>query len=255
MAYRKLETRVPSYLDEVLGKVSSLPNDLKQHFSKIRELDARCVALQAEAERLNEECQERGQSKSRSTESLKNIWKELEETQREMIALTDQKVKLAEKAYDSVDRNVRQLDEKLREFEAHLRAEGKWPLNVQDRRVSIGSGSTLKSSRERSERKLSNLAVIEDMPVDPNEPRYCYCNQVSYGEMIACDNTNCPYEWFHFQCVGLTSAPEGLVDKFVQNKLTKFGISWSCYEYCIIAGFIVLCSHVGGQSSCLEPLE
>lgn len=24
--------------------------------------------------------------------------------------------------------------------------------------------------------------------VDPKEPTYCYCNQVSYGEMIACDN-------------------------------------------------------------------
>lgn len=23
---------------------------------------------------------------------------------------------------------------------------------------------------------------------DPNEPRYCLCNQVSYGEMVACDN-------------------------------------------------------------------
>lgn len=23
---------------------------------------------------------------------------------------------------------------------------------------------------------------------DPNEPRYCICNQVSYGEMVACDN-------------------------------------------------------------------
>lgn len=27
-----------------------------------------------------------------------------------------------------------------------------------------------------------------DLPVDPNEPTYCYCGQVSYGEMIACDN-------------------------------------------------------------------
>lgn len=26
------------------------------------------------------------------------------------------------------------------------------------------------------------------MPVDPNEPTYCLCNQVSYGEMIGCDN-------------------------------------------------------------------
>lgn len=27
-----------------------------------------------------------------------------------------------------------------------------------------------------------------DLPVDPNEPTYCFCNQVSYGEMVACDN-------------------------------------------------------------------
>lgn len=27
-----------------------------------------------------------------------------------------------------------------------------------------------------------------DLPVDPNEPTYCICNQVSYGEMVACDN-------------------------------------------------------------------
>ena len=25
---------------------------------------------------------------------------------------------------------------------------------------------------------------------DPNEPRYCLCNQVSYGEMVGCDNND-----------------------------------------------------------------
>lgn len=30
---------------------------------------------------------------------------------------------------------------------------------------------------------------VLDMPVDPNEPTYCVCQQVSYGEMIGCDNT------------------------------------------------------------------
>lgn len=33
--------------------------------------------------------------------------------------------------------------------------------------------------------------------------------QVSYGEMIGCDNDLCPIEWFHFQCVALTSKPKG----------------------------------------------
>lgn len=31
---------------------------------------------------------------------------------------------------------------------------------------------------------------VLDMPVDPNEPTYCLCHQVSYGEMIGCDNTD-----------------------------------------------------------------
>lgn len=41
------------------------------------------------------------------------------------------------------------------------------------------------------------------------EPVYCFCQSVSYGDMIACDNQACPYEWFHFPCVGLLQKPEG----------------------------------------------
>ena len=48
-----------------------------------------------------------------------------------------------------------------------------------------------------------------DWAYDPNEPRYCICNQVSYGEMVGCDNEDCPIEWFHYGCVGLTQAPKG----------------------------------------------
>ena len=42
-----------------------------------------------------------------------------------------------------------------------------------------------------------------DLAVDPNEPTYCICNRVSFGDMIACENESCPVEWFHFECVGL----------------------------------------------------
>ena len=47
----------------------------------------------------------------------------------------------------------------------------------------------------------------DDEDVDGAEPRYCYCNQVSYGEMVACDMESCPREWFHLDCVGLSKAP------------------------------------------------
>jgi len=50
---------------------------------------------------------------------------------------------------------------------------------------------------------------VLDMPVDPNEPTYCTCQQVSYGEMIGCDNQDCPIEWFHFGCMDLSHKPKG----------------------------------------------
>lgn len=48
----------------------------------------------------------------------------------------------------------------------------------------------------------------DDMEVDdPDEPRYCYCNRVSFGEMVGCDGAQCKREWFHLECVGLRNAP------------------------------------------------
>lgn len=44
---------------------------------------------------------------------------------------------------------------------------------------------------------------------DLQEPVYCICRQVSYGDMIGCDNPSCPIEWFHYACVGLTAPPKG----------------------------------------------
>lgn len=47
----------------------------------------------------------------------------------------------------------------------------------------------------------------EDFDENGEEPLYCYCQQVSYGEMVACDAEDCPREWFHLECVGLGRAP------------------------------------------------
>ena len=42
-----------------------------------------------------------------------------------------------------------------------------------------------------------------------DDKKYCLCHNVSYGDMVACDNDDCPYEWFHWSCVGLKSEPNG----------------------------------------------
>ncbi|KAL5334861.1 inhibitor of growth proteins N-terminal histone-binding-domain-containing protein [Aspergillus crustosus] len=38
---------------------------------------------------------------------------------------------------------------------------------------------------------------------------YCTCRTVSHGDMVACDNEDCKFEWFHWKCVGLTREPVG----------------------------------------------
>lgn len=41
-----------------------------------------------------------------------------------------------------------------------------------------------------------------ELAVDPNEPLYCSCQRVSFGDMVACEAETCPIEWFHYECVG-----------------------------------------------------
>ena len=82
-------------------------------------------------------------------------------------------------------------------------------------------GFTSRSSRARREADYDmddddgNRSAVGDGEIsdevgeDGEEPRYCYCNGVSYGDMVACDNEKCPIEWFHWNCVGLSAEPKG----------------------------------------------
>jgi len=54
----------------------------------------------------------------------------------------------------------------------------------------------------------TNSTVDDEDDIDENEPRYCFCNRVSFGEMVGCDGPNCKREWFHLECVGLKVAPK-----------------------------------------------
>lgn len=82
-------------------------------------------------------------------------------------------------------------------------------LNCLLNRIGVNPSGFIKSETETDEGDEDGLGDGLDMPVDPNEPTYCLCHQVSYGEMIGCDNMDCPIEWFHFACVGLTTKPKG----------------------------------------------
>ena len=79
----------------------------------------------------------------------------------------------------------------------------------QRKKESVSSGSGSQETGEGGVEVAGEHSSVADWNCDPNEPRYCLCNQVSYGEMVGCDNDKCPIEWFHYGCVGLTEAPKG----------------------------------------------
>ncbi|XP_053615556.1 inhibitor of growth protein 2 [Plodia interpunctella] len=66
-----------------------------------------------------------------------------------------------------------------------------------------------KKRKARQAAQRSETPPEEADAIDPDEPRYCLCDQISFGEMILCDNDLCPIEWFHFSCVSLTTKPKG----------------------------------------------
>lgn len=44
---------------------------------------------------------------------------------------------------------------------------------------------------------------------DNSDKLYCICQRPEYGKMVCCDNNQCKYIWFHYQCVGIKRAPKG----------------------------------------------
>ncbi|XP_057312914.1 inhibitor of growth protein 1-like [Hydractinia symbiolongicarpus] len=66
-----------------------------------------------------------------------------------------------------------------------------------------------KQTKVKKKKKKERETTLDDLPVDPDEPVYCVCNSISYGDMIGCDNEECQIEWFHFGCVNLTHKPKG----------------------------------------------
>ncbi|KAK0052411.1 inhibitor of growth protein 3 [Biomphalaria pfeifferi] len=79
----------------------------------------------------------------------------------------------------------------------------------QQHSTTSANASQPSTPRVTETEEMSTDVQVDEWTADPNEPRYCLCNQVSYGEMVGCDNNDCPIEWFHYGCVGLSQAPKG----------------------------------------------
>lgn len=58
---------------------------------------------------------------------------------------------------------------------------------------------------------LAKEAVVhekkEEVVKSADSQRYCYCNGPDVGDMVQCDGRRCARGWFHFKCLGITTAP------------------------------------------------
>eukprot|EP00299_Pterocystis_sp_00344_P009357 c3915_g1_i1.p1 GENE.c3915_g1_i1~~c3915_g1_i1.p1 ORF type:complete len:166 (+),score=33.24 c3915_g1_i1:217-714(+) len=125
-----------------------------------------------------------------NSEEDKEALQKIETQHKECLKLCKEKIDLANRAYDVIDNHIRRLDDYLSRFENELRETG---------------GAESQKDNQTKEDDSKDV----DMPIDPNEPTYCICHRVSFGEMVACDNPECKVEWFHFECVGLKKQPKG----------------------------------------------
>jgi len=219
------------YLEHYLESIESLPYDLQRNFSLQRDLDQRAHELLAEIDTLCEMYV--AKVRDMTSKDRKEHFEKIEELFAKSREYGDDKVQLAVQTYEMVDKHIRRLDSDLARFEEELKLQ----RQQQQQQSSEEDGKKDKSRKRKSEKGVSSskkkksknndaeeqLAMtsatplitmatdmnVLDMPVDPNEPTYCLCQQVSYGEMIGCDNFECPIEWFHFGCVGLTTKPKG----------------------------------------------
>lgn len=64
------------------------------------------------------------------------------------------------------------------------------------------------SKRKRADDEDEDEGEKRDSPSYQGDRKYCYCDGVSSGEMVACDGDHCVREWFRLECLGLDSPPK-----------------------------------------------
>uniref|UniRef100_A0A1J3H526 PHD finger protein ING n=1 Tax=Noccaea caerulescens TaxID=107243 RepID=A0A1J3H526_NOCCA len=219
-----------SFAEEFEANLVSLAHVLQKKYALLRDLDKSLQENQRQNEqRCEKEIEDirRGRAGNVTANTpLTQFSEEALDEQKHSVRIADEKVALAMQGYDLVDMHVQQLDQYMKKSDEEMRKEKEIAAesNVESSGEAGKAGEGRRGGRKKTRLAtaaastaaaaaattgMSSSGMDLDLPVDPNEPTYCICNQVSYGEMIACDNNECKIEWFHFGCVGLKEQPKG----------------------------------------------
>ncbi|CAG2248616.1 inhibitor of growth protein 1-like [Mytilus galloprovincialis] len=228
-----------TYLENYLDTMDNLPDDLQRVVTQMRELDIQCKDILADIDVHHETYKTEPESSPAKRKAMIAMQRALIKCQE----IGDEKLMLLACITDHIENRARQLEQdrenldpnsgrdqekEEREVIVHppkqIKQEDK-PEKVpvkRQRRQKTNNDSIIreeirmdekdkgpKKKKKRKAKKEQTPTSPIDPPIDPDEPTYCLCNQVSYGEMIGCDNDLCVIEWFHFNCVGLVNKPKG----------------------------------------------
>ncbi|KAL7315812.1 hypothetical protein PS15m_004983 [Mucor circinelloides] len=224
---------VASYLTEYSDTVEALPLELQRNYTLIRQLDESAEELLAQVAAESKSLTR--PQKKLTTEERKKRLEHIGQLLNETLKKGEEKLALAKSTYDTVDRHCTRLDNDLQKIEDEqligpgrtaattLSTPAKRDISSVEDATPRKQTSRKKSRKAYAEKKADEstfsqedaiqqaqaAASLSDLPIDPNEPLYCYCSQVSFGEMVACDSGDCEIEWFHLECVGLKTPPKG----------------------------------------------
>ncbi|KAK1890445.1 Inhibitor of growth protein 2 [Dissostichus eleginoides] len=236
-----------NYVEDYLECVESLPLDIQRNVSLLREIDAKYQEVLREVDEVFEKYkhEQDGAQRKRLQVQLQRALISSQELGDEKIHVVTQMTELVENRSRQMDSHSLCLQEpseaerlpterrtSIQELPAPERTSARRPrrqrnsesrdsshpsangslVDDQVEELSIPPPREKKSKSAKKKKRKSKQerdASPVDFAIDPNEPTYCLCEQVSYGEMIGCDNDQCPIEWFHFSCVGLTYKPKG----------------------------------------------
>ena len=209
--------------DEFIESLESLPIDLSRNLRLLRELDTKSLGLKSECSDVAKSYQT-----SESHDEKYNLIQTLNDLQSRRLLNADEKITLANQAYEMVEKHIRRLDDVLEELinqptivPANNSRKKKRTISTHDEKDNqkkrrkldqplnqVQNKTAMKKKEQHDMNKVEPIG-LDLFPIDPYEPKYCICNQVSFGRMIACDNPQCPIEWFHFACVKLEEEPKG----------------------------------------------
>jgi vacuolar-type H+-ATPase subunit I/STV1 len=195
-----------SRLKDFLESVSGIPIDVNRNMRLMRELDYKFAKTKEKLENLQNSYLINSRGKDKKKDST---LEEIKELQNACLELSKEKVDLANQTEEILESSLKKLDDEIEKVkklfpDAHFESLDTSHLEPKQSRVQRNRFNRGSSSRNR----YDNLGYEAPLaPIIDDKEKFCYCRGPSLGTMICCENEQCPYKWFHLECVGITQVP------------------------------------------------